>query len=453
MCLPFPNILKIKRRFFVKKLQKLAFFIENTLLKSIFRTATNKLGYIMILEIGLKNFFSIRDEIVLDLRPAKAKSEKMRALESNTFSINKEKALKSIVLYGANASGKSNIIEAIRFCCAMVYNSHNHNQDANFNFKPFKFNKSLKPSEFSINFILEEIEYEYSFSLLNNEIITESLYYYPKDRKAKIFERDETLGITKKEKYSFTNRFVPRALDVAENTSNKTLYISRASQMDREIGKKVFNFFNSQFILNYIPRDVNDIVNILKTKKEFILNGLQEADIDIVDIDYELKEVEEKSFIIDTLKKELVKEGYETKKVPIINIFTYHKPNPKIAFNWMEESGGTRKLFDVLVRFADILENGKTIIIDELGEKLHPALMRYIVKMFHKSEQAQIIFATHNTIILDFDLMRKDQIYFVEKDEMGASELYSLFDFKDFRENMNPEISYLNGRFGAIPNV
>lgn len=145
----------------------------------------------MVLEIRISNFFSIRDEIVLDFRAANIKSANAVALANNIFEQNKANILKTIAIYGANASGKSNIIKAIRFCHAMVFESHLHNENTIYNFQPFKFNGyDNKPSNYFIRFESNGLEYEYAISLSRQSIITESLYYYPKGRITKIFTRD-----------------------------------------------------------------------------------------------------------------------------------------------------------------------------------------------------------------------------------------------------------------------
>ena len=214
----------------------------------------------MILEIRLSNFFSIKDELVLDLRAANIKSKNAKALSDNIFKVGKEEVLKAVTIYGANASGKSNIIKAIRFCSLMILNSHNYNENTVLNYRKFKFDGwDKRPSKYFIRFINNDVEYEYSFSLLQDKVITEDLYYYPKGRISKIFSRDERLGKTKREKYSFSS-VIKRPFDVAENTSEKTLYLSRASQMDRDIAKELFNYFNSKFILGYLGQNaVNNL--------------------------------------------------------------------------------------------------------------------------------------------------------------------------------------------------
>jgi AAA15 family ATPase/GTPase len=235
----------------------------------------------MVLEIRLSNFFSIKDEIVLDFRAANIKSVNAKALNNNIFEFDKTEFLKTIVIYGANASGKSNIIKAIRFCNAMIFESHNHNENTVYNFQPFKFGGlANKPSTYSIRFLISGIEYEYSFSLTRTHIVTESLYYSPKGRTKEIFTRDERRGKTKKEKYTFTD-VIKRPMDVAENTSVKTLYISRASQMDRDIAKDVFNYFHKTFVLNYLGFGVSAIEKISNENKKQLIEALKIAYSDI----------------------------------------------------------------------------------------------------------------------------------------------------------------------------
>lgn len=405
----------------------------------------------MILEVRLSNFFSIKEEIVLDLRAANIKSKNAKALSDNIFKTGKDKVLKAITVYGSNASGKSNIVKAIRFCSLMILNSHNHNENTIFNYKKFKFdNWHNKPSKYFIRFISNNIEYEYSFSLNQDKIITEELYYYPKGRISKIFSRDEHLGKTKREKYSFS-QVIKRPFDVAENTSEKTLYLSRASQMDRDIAKELFNYFNSKFILGYLGQNAPQIEFLFQHYKTQLLEALRIADSDIVEI--KIKKIQHqgkniKANIDDlTLSVEDVIQDH-------LQIKTYHKTNPKIGFDLLtEESEGTKKLFVIMLNILDIVVNNKVLLIDEIGESLHSDIIEYIFNIFRASESAQLICTTHNTRFLDLKKFRKDQIYFVNKQENGASDIYSLYDFSDFRDTMDLEKAYLQGRFDAVPFV
>jgi len=403
----------------------------------------------MVLEIRISNFFSIKDEIVLDLRAANLKSHNTKALSDNVFEFNHSQVLKTLAIYGANASGKSNIIRAIRFCNALVFESHLHNEDTVYNFQPFKFNGfDKKPSSYFIRFVSNNIEYEYSFSLTRFKIVTESLYYYPKGRIKEIFTRDERLGKTKKEKYSFGDQ-IKRPLDVAENTSDKTLYISRASQMDREIGKEIFNYFHRTFILQYVGFGVSMIETLSNAHKKRLIEALKIADSDIVDVSIRVLKKPGKNINADLKSltvtvEDIVQDHLEIK--------TFHKASPKLPFDFLtEESQGTIKLFFIMLTLLDVVKNNKVLLIDEIEESLHPKIMEYIFNIFRSGEKAQLICTTHNSRFLDLKKFRKDQIYFTNKKSDASTDLYSLYDYSDFRDTMDLEKAYLQGRFDAIP--
>ena len=405
----------------------------------------------MVLEIRLSNFFSVNEEVVLDLRAGNINTAKSKSLSKNIFNYNDLDVLKTIALYGSNASGKTNIIKTIRFCNAMVYESHKHNENTIFNFKPFKFKGySNKPSYYFIRFVIKGIEYKYSFSLSRTQILTESLYYYPNGRKAKVFERDENAGNTKREKYSFGTSVIKRPFDVAENTSNKTLYISRASQMDREIPKDIFNFFHRDFILHHSNYGKSNLESLIKAYKNQLLTALQFADSDIVDFKVNFKKEKGRSLKANLDTEEAFFVDDELEK---IELKTYHKFSPNTSFDFGEESLGTQKLFLMMLTIIDIVKNNKTLLVDEIEDSLHPKIVDYIIEIFNASSEAQLIFSTHNTNLLDLDKFRKDQIWFVNKKEDGGSDLYSLYDYSDFRDTMDLEKAYLQGRFDSIPIV
>lgn len=334
----------------------------------------------------------------------------------------------------------------------MVYESHNHNENSVFNFKPFKFGGyEKKPSSFSIRFVDEGIEYKYSFSLTRNEILTESLYHYPNGRKAKVFERNESAGKQKKEKYTFGTSVIKRPFDVAESTSIKTLFISRASQMDREIPKKVFAFFYRKLIRHHSNYGISNATSLIEEFKEHLLKALQMADSDIIDFKQRIIKEKGRSLKanLDTLEA-----FFEDSERESIEIKTYHKIAPKIPFDLMtEESTGTRKLFFMMLTILDIVRKNKILLVDEIEDSLHPKIVDYILKIFNTSPKGQLIFSTHNTNLLDLNKLRKDQIWFVNKGDKGNSDLYSLYDFSDFRDTMDLEKAYLQGRFDSIPII
>ena len=376
----------------------------------------------MILLFRLNNIFSFRDETTLDLQAAKIQTEKGKALSGNMFPAAGGQVLKSVSVFGANASGKSNVIKGIKACVDMIRTSHTYNENTIFAVAPFKFDGYDKdPSSFFVRFIIDGIEYEYSFSMTRTEILTEQLFYYPIGRRSLVFSRNESKGPDKKNIYEFKHA-IKRPMDVAANTSRKTLFISRASQMDRDIAKRVFRFFSEDVVLDYKESAI-PIDNFMKTRKEQILEILNTADSDIVDI-----------------------------RIQGNALKTFHRGNPDIAFDFdTEESEGTKTLFQMMLSMIDIIRNGRTLLIDEIDTSLHPHLVEYIINLFNNSDNAQLIYTTHNTHLLNTDFQRRDQVYFVNKREDGCSDLYSLYGFKDFRDTFDMEKAYLQGRFDAVP--
>ncbi len=393
----------------------------------------------MLLEMRFSNFYSIKDEVSIDFKAGKINTAGSRELTSNTFNFNDETLLKVIGLFGPNASGKSSIVKAAKSAVKLVLGSHLYNEGAIFDFTPFKFDGcSEKPSTFFIDFITDGIEYEYSFTITKSEVLYESLYIYKGKRKSKVFVRDESQGSSKAEIYSFGEGYFIKPLDVAQSTGKTTLFISRASQMDREIAKKIYNYFRTELLIGLPPLSGEYAVKLFKENKELILQTLQMADCDIVDI---------------TAKAETAP-PFMNQASEIISFSTYHRRNPDISFQLEgEESAGTIQIFNMLLLLLDVCKNGKTLILDEFDLSLHTELAEFVLALLNASNNAQFLFTSHNTNLLSIKTLRRDQILFTNKKEDGSTEVYSLFDFKDFRENMDAEKCYLQGRFDAVPYI
>lgn len=396
----------------------------------------------MILKIEFENFYSIKDRIRIDFRAANINTALARELKHNVMEWNGVPVLKSVGLFGPNASGKSNILTAISFCCRMVLESHLNNEGAVFNFEPFKFDGMQdKPSKFLIDFVCENVEYEYAFELTKSRILAESLYHYPVGRRAKVFVRkaDGT--------YSFGNGVIAKTGDVVLNTSDKNLFLSRASSMNREIGQKLYRYFMNQFLLGLV--NVNDmmVLDSFNTYKRVILKALEICDTDITDIDVRKEQIPAPTVVPGQAE-------LSYRLVDILRFKTVHRNQPDVMFDMdMEESSGTRKLFQILLRLLDVVKYKKGIMIDEFDMGLHTRLADFILDLIHASEGSQLLFSSHNTNLIDVKSLRRDQIVFVNKTENGATEVYSLYDFKDFRENMDAEKGYIQGRFDAVPYV
>ena len=391
------------------------------------------------------NFFSIKDEVCIDFKAGNINTAGAKELSDNIFSFNDETLIKVQGLFGPNASGKSSILKAAMFCRLLVLDSFQNNEGTIFNFMPFKFDGYFeKPSTFYIDFITDGIEYEYSFSITRNEILTEELYYHPNKRKVKIFTRDESKGPSKTDVYSFGEGQFVKPLDVAQSTGKNTLFISRASQMDRELAKKIYNYFRTELLIGLPQLTGEYAVDLFKQNKDLILQALKMADSDIADINVRI----EKSALYSTQPTP------NSQTIDLINFYTIHKRNPDISFHLEgEESAGTIQIFNLLLILLDVCKNGKTLILDEFDASLHTELAQFILDMVNASKSAQFLFTSHNTNLLDIKKMRRDQILFTNKKEDGSTEVYSLFDFKDFRENMDAEKCYLQGRFDAVPYI
>ena len=396
----------------------------------------------MILKIEFENFFSIRDKVRIDFRAANINTALARELGHNVMDWNGVPVLKSVGLFGPNASGKSNILKAIDFCCRMILNSHLYNEGTVFNFEPFKFDGwQNKTSKFMIDFVCEGIEYEYSFELTKTKVISESLYHYPLGRRAKVFLRAAD------GKYSFGSGAINKPSDVVLNTSDKNLFLSRASLMNREIAQKLYRYFLNQFLLGLV--NVNEILVLdsFNTYKKVILKALEICDTDITDIEARKEQVPAPIAIPG-------QGDLSFKLIDVLKFKTIHRNQKDVMFDLdLEESNGTRKLFQILIRLLDVVKNRKGIMMDEFDMGLHTRLADFILDLIHASKGSQLLFSSHNTNLIDVKRLRRDQIVFVNKSEDGATEVYSLYDFKDFRENMDAEKGYIQGRFDAVPYV
>lgn len=383
-----------------------------------------KLDINMVLRIELSNFFSISDLLSIDFRAANIHTRLAGELRDNVMEWSGMNVLKTIGLFGPNASGKSNIIKAIRFCWSLILHSIDSNVGTVFDFAPFKFNGyDNQPSSFLINFVIDGIEYEYSFTLTRTAILDEALYYYPKGRRARVFTRH---GI-QPPKYTFGEGLITRPLDVVTNTSDKNLFLTRASSMNREIAQRVYRYFLDDLLPGIQTSDVQSNTDNFNAYKPLILRALSICDTDIVDI-----------------------------KINKANghFVTYHKENPSLPFDLLtEESDGTIKLFRILLNLLDVVKHGKTLLLDEFDSSLHIRLADFIIDLVHASKASQLLFTSHSTNLIDIHRFRKDQIAFVNKRSNASTEVYSLFDYKDFRDNMDAEKAYIQGRFDAVPYV
>ena len=314
-----------------------------------------------------------------------------------------------------------------------------------FDFVPFKFDGGeKKPTRFYINFVSDDVEYEYEYTLTRETILSESLYYYPNHRKAKIFEKKEG------KPYTFGTKVLVRPKEVADSLTAKNLYLSRAAAMNRELAQKVYHFFMHEFMLDLFPLNGELLKVNFREYKPLILKAMKICDSDIQDIILKPRTTLQP---VQTIQPngELT---LEIRPVEIVQFKTKHKQNPKVDFDMdEEESEGTKRLFNIVTRLVDVIRHGKSLMLDEFDRQLHTHLADFIIDLVHATPNSQMLFTSHNTNLMDMHRFRRDQIVYVNKRADGSTEVYSLADFKDFRETMDAEKGYLQGRFDAVPYV
>lgn len=415
----------------------------------------------MLIQFSVENFMSFKNKAVLSFS---AGNESL--LPENEFKVENERLLKSIALYGANAAGKSSFYKALTASIIMIRTSQKKQiGEKIFELIPYKFDeKSIKsPSKFEFIFINNGIKYIYGFSATMDRIIDEYLYKYTSAKPSLIFKRENT------SEYKFPKKDEKILKELQEKTIENKLFLSTATSWNYEETKNAFLWFAKK--IDTYKHGFN-IVNTDKLKndpdgtlKRFVLNVLKAADINISD--YEIR-----SFPID-INSIMSNIPYglaiqmQSEKGQIVGvtdrIFTKHKiinengEFKEYELDINEESDGTQAIFYFSSELRDSLIGGKTIIVDEIDSSLHPLLVEFIVKLFNSKEinksNAQIMFITHDTNLLNLDTLRRDQIYMVEKDnDTGVSELYSLDEFS-VRKKENIQKGYLQGRYGAIPDL
>jgi hypothetical protein len=372
--------------------------------------------------------------------------------KNNVFKVNQNfSLLKSAAIYGANASGKSNLILALYFMQSFVINSSKLQITDKIDLEKFRLSSETedKPSFFKIVFHLDNKTYEYSFEVTQERIISEELSCTPKTRKTNIFSREKD-----KIKYS---KSLMKGKDVKDLTKKNTLFLSIAAQFNDPLAGKILLWFS----------------------RVKIISGSQLENLRQLSIDYLSREQNLKNEIVSLIKKldlSIKDMSIEVGRKPLDN---FHKDIPDTVYNSIEtyhekydlegkviglesfqlnkhESRGTQKLFALLAPILSVLKASEVLIIDELDSLLHPLMAIAIIGLFNSQQtnpkNAQLIFATHDVNLLSNQLFRRDQIWFTEKNRQEATDLYSLVEF-DIDNNASFEQDYIQGRYGAIPFI
>lgn len=398
----------------------------------------------MLIEFRVKNYCCLRDEQVLSFVPTDDKTlEECNVYETGVPSV--PRLLRTAAIFGPNAGGKSTVLRAFQVMLRMINLSATSTDKSAINLIPFKLDKksSEEPTSFEVSFLHDGRRYQYGFSCTPERIYEEYLFEYTTSRPKTLFQRTYDPA-TNQEEYTFGKALQGRKNIWREATQENVLFLSRAAQLNSEqlssICEKFFLktiVFNSEYkIPVHLCYEKLRTDEILHAK---VKNFLVAADISIKDFRVEKNLSSENELGIN----------YRLS-------FIHGSDNGDIAFSWRMESKGTIQLFDYLTPLFQALDRKEVIAIDELDSSLHPLLVRRIVEMFQSQESnphgAQLMFTTHDATLLQPapPLLRRDQIWFVEKQTDQASDLYSLAEFKKQKKE-NIEYNYLQGRYGGLP--
>ncbi|MCU6668703.1 ATP-binding protein [Enterobacteriaceae bacterium H4N4] len=415
----------------------------------------------MLIEFSVQNYKSISERQTLSLV-----ASKQNDLVNNIFNIEEPKSLellKSAVIYGPNAAGKSNIIKAITTISELIVRSATgYKSGDKLNIAPFRLNseKINQPSEFEINFISEGVRYQYGFSATADFIHDEWLYAFPKGRSQKWFLRlwnDEK----QTHEWDLGTSLTGEKQTWMKSTRPNALFLSTAVQLNSTQLKPVYDWFYHKVKFTELTGWDHEYSaqQCLNEKKNDILNFLKAADVGIDDIHVTKEKFNPNDVPADMPPaiRDLVIKNMQGKDEYVVKTLHKNESGDSVPFDLEDESQGTRKIFSFAGPLSHSLETGNILFIDELNDNLHPKLVEFIVGLFHDPEinknGAQLIFTTHETSILNQDVFRRDQVWFVEKDNAKCTNLYPLADFSPRKGRENLETSYLDGRYGALPMI
>lgn len=417
----------------------------------------------MLIDFTVANFRSIKDPQTLSLlaTSGKEKAGNWTALEREP----KIRLLHSAIISGPNASGKSNILKALKTLASFVVNATDLKAGEQIPYyEPFKLEAATaqQPTSFSIEFVLDDVRHEYAVAFDGEAISEESLYFYPKKVRSKLFVR------RKGESMEFGNAFTGARRTIESQLLPNVLFLSKAANSNNELAKKVYGYFREGLL--FPPPEIGvspfrkGLVSALAYKKmpelrKGIVHLVSLADPSIIDIVIK-KEGYKGISLVDPAENVEEKKIFVNQAAALDVKFMHKNPGKHeeiVEMGVDEESEGTRKIFYFSSMIIGALSSEGPMIIDEFDTSMHPHLTRFILQLFNNPEtnphHAQLIASTHDPSLLDPDLLRRDQIWFTEKNAEGATHLFSLsdFDYKEVRKDTPFHRWYLSGRFGAVP--
>lgn len=426
----------------------------------------------MLIRFEIGNFLSFKDRQQLSMvagNDREMENTHCIKLESNVDL----KLLKSAAIFGANASGKTNLLKALLFMRNFIMESTSGERiKENTGHEPFKLDHNTlnEPGFFEISFVQDKKVYIYGFKIDSEKVISEWLYFYPQKKKVLLFKReiieDENLELSAanekefKYHYKFGNYLKGEKNKIVSLTRKNSLYLSVGAQFANPTLEKVFHWFKEYLRPGITQETVGlvgftlDFIEESDRNKKKVISFLKSADLGIKDVrkvKVKMEQISDFDKLPDEIKKK-IEEGH------LINIEMTHSSfvdNVEVTANidFNDESMGTQRMFQLSGPLFYTLMNGGVFIIDEFEDSLHFDLQKKLLSEFFKnSKNSQILFTTHNVQLLEDKMFRRDEIWFTEKKEDGCTDLFSLADFKPKpRKDKSIINGYLTGSYGALP--
>jgi len=410
----------------------------------------------MLIEFKVENFRSFKSAQTLSMVAGSATEQR----KTNTVEVpGIGRILRSAVVYGPNAAGKTNLLRAMQVMREFVIRSAGTTQGTPPPYTPYRLSKasSRAPSEFQITFTQNNVRYNYGFAIDATRVTKEWLVEYASQKGRMLFERIYDEG---EQKYEWRlSRVLTGTRSVwTQSTRQEELFLSKLVHLNNMQLLHVFHWFQKRLIVIAAPQSLNNnlTLKLLDTPegKTKLLPFLRAADLDIDGVE---KQSEPPTASGRILLGAQFLEQREPNTIPNpVKILFSHKSDEDedVSFDFSDESNGTQRLFLSAGAWLNVFANGEVLLFDEIDTSLHPKLARFLVGQFHSNKtnqsNAQLICTTHDTSLLDREVFRRDQFWFVEKQKRSGSSLYPLTDFHP-RNDEDIERWYMRGRYGAVP--
>ncbi|MEI7867612.1 MAG: ATP-binding protein [Candidatus Methylumidiphilus sp.] len=418
----------------------------------------------MLIQFSVTNYRSIRERQTLSLVAGSGKE-----LPQNKFALDRDKLslLHSVAIYGGNATGKSNLLTAMKFAGGFVTSSAKDKQKGEpIEVEPFLLSAAFEKaaSEFEFIFVQDGIRYQYGFSATKERVTEEYLFAFKTTHAQTWFHRIWNETSSSYDWTPFSKYLKGNLATIKQVTRDNALFVSTSVLMNNEALSPVVQWFQKTLAvvrMHALSRSFSiKQIEASNENKNKIIQLLQVADLEIHDINIQSNPVikEDLPIKMSEALKSVLSESLKIDNVRN-EVFFLHRHNDggdKVPIDFKDESRGTKALFSAAGPVFDVLEKGKVLAIDEIDSSLHPLLVRFIIGLFHNAEtnpnNAQLIFVTHDVTQLDSDLLRRDQVWLVEKDAQQSTTLHSLSDYSP-RKQESLQKGYLHGRYGGLPNV